>query len=196
MPRPTIDIRSATQDEMPVAVSAVVAAFITDPVTRFALPKPHVYLGAMPALVRAFTGGAFEHGSAYVTPCFRGAALWLPPGVHPDEEALAKIIQECAPPEHLGDLLGTLEEMGKSHPAEPHWYLPMIGVEPYAQGQGLGDALMRHALERCDEDGLLAYLESTNPRNISLYERHGFEIMTRIQLGDVPPVAPMLRRPR
>lgn len=72
----------------------------------------------------------------------------------------------------------------------------MIGVEPYAQGRGLGGALMRHAVARCDEEELPAYLESTNPRNISLYVRFGFEILGEIREGACPVVTPMLRKPR
>jgi ribosomal protein S18 acetylase RimI-like enzyme len=92
--------------------------------------------------------------------------------------------------------VATFEQMGESHPDEPHWYLPMIGVEPNSQGRGLGGDLMRHVCARCDQDGALAYLESSNPRNISLYLRHGFEIMREIQVGAAPVVTPMLRRPR
>jgi len=55
---------------------------------------------------------------------------------------------------------------------------------------------MRHAVRRSDADGVAAYLESSNPRNISLYLRHGFEILGTIQVGDSPTVTPMLRRPR
>ena len=196
MAGPIIEVRSAKPEEMPAAVSAVVAAFITDPIARFAMPRPHEYLESMPLAVREFAGSAFEHASAYVTNCFRGAALWLPPDVHPNEDALVKLFQEVVPPERLDDMLGTFEEMGKWHPDEPHWYLPMIGVEPHAQGTGLGGALMRHAVSRFDERRVLAYLESSNPRNISLYERHGFEVMGRIQVGDAPPLTPMLRQPR
>jgi hypothetical protein len=38
--------------------------------------------------------------------------------------------------------------------------------------------------------------ESTNPRNVPLYERHGFERLGTIQSGSSPPLFPMLRRPR
>ncbi len=71
-----------------------------------------------------------------------------------------------------------------------------MGVEPNAQGSGLGGALMRHAVARCDDEGAMAFLESSNPRNVSLYERHGFEAMGQIQIGAGPLVTPMLRRPR
>ena len=64
------------------------------------------------------------------------------------------------------------------------------------QNNGHGDALMRYALERCDRDTLPAYLESTNPRNVSLYRRQGFEEVGTIQVGTSPTLVPMLRRPR
>jgi hypothetical protein len=55
---------------------------------------------------------------------------------------------------------------------------------------------MRHALIRCDREQKLAYLESSNPKNIPLYERVGFELIGTIQAGTLPPVYPMLRTPR
>jgi ribosomal protein S18 acetylase RimI-like enzyme len=77
---------------------------------------------------------------------------------------------------------------------EAHWYLPLIAADPHWTGQGLGALLMKHALRRCDEEGIAAYLESSNPRNISFYERHGFEIIGEIQHGSSPTMTPMLRR--
>lgn len=90
-----------------------------------------------------------------------------------------------------------LERMETFHPSDPPcWYLAFIGVDVAAQGRGLGSALMKHALKRCDEDGTQAYLESSNPANISLYERHGFHVLGRIDAGSAPPVHPMLRPAR
>jgi GNAT superfamily N-acetyltransferase len=196
MAGPSIEIRSATEDEAPETVAAIVAAFIADPVARFALPSPNAYLRGMPPTVRAFGGRSFERSTAFVSSDFRGAALWLPPGVHPDDEVLDKVFRDIAAPDHLDDLLATFEKMDEWHPDEPHWYLALIGVDANARGRGLGGALMRHAAVRCDQEDALAYLESSNPRNISLYERHGFEVMGEIQVGSAPPVTPMLRRPR
>jgi GNAT superfamily N-acetyltransferase len=192
----SIEIRSATQDEESEAVASIVAAFITDPLARFAWPSTHDHLQSMPLVTREFGGGSFEQGTAYVSTDCCGVALWLPPGVHPNDEGLREVFRDTVKPEHLDDLLGTFDEMDKYHPEEPHWYLPLIGVEPNAQGRGLGEALMRHATSRCDQEEVLAYLESSNPRNISLYLRHGFEVLGEIQVGGAPLVTPMLRQPR
>lgn len=88
------------------------------------------------------------------------------------------------------------EQMAAYHPTGPHWYLPLIATDPAHQGEGLGEALMVHALERCDRDRVPAYLESSNPRNIPFYQRHGFEILGEIQVGSSPTLVPMLRPAR
>ncbi len=67
----------------------------------------------------------------------------------------------------------------------------MIGVEPLGRGSGVGGALMGHALERVG--GEPAYLTSTNRRNVTLYERHGFSEVGRVQVGSGPVLTPMVR---
>jgi GNAT superfamily N-acetyltransferase len=127
---------------------------------------------------------------------WKAVALWLPPGVQSDEEAMGAVIEEVARPEIADDMNAVFEQMAKYHPTEPHWYLPMMAADPTCVGQGLGAALLKHALARCDADGLPAYLESSNPRNVSLYERHGFDIIGKIQCGSSPTMMPMLRPAR
>jgi ribosomal protein S18 acetylase RimI-like enzyme len=189
-------VRAARREDEASAINVIVLAFATDPVARWATPDPAKYLAAMPALVRAFGGNGFAHGSVDIVADGGGAAMWLPPGVEPDVERMEALMTENTPEHLMPDLAGVMEEMGKSHPEEPHWYLPLIGVDPLLQGRGLGSVLMHHALARADADGIPAYLESSNPRNIPLYERHGFEVIRTIQVGSSPPVVPMLRRPR
>ncbi|MCV9939329.1 GNAT family N-acetyltransferase [Boseaceae bacterium BT-24-1] len=163
---------------------------------RWSLSDPQAYLAVMPDLIRAFGAAAYDSDSTYVSDGFGGAAMWLPPGVEPDIETLDRLIQENADPAILSDVEGIFDAMARYHPEVPHWYLPLIGTDPMRQGQGIGGALMQHALARCDRDGVAAYLESSNPRNIPLYRRHGFEILGTIQIGSSPVLTPMLRPPQ
>ena len=188
-------VRSATHADKAVAVDTIVLAFAGDPVARWLWPDPHQYLTNMPRFTVAFGGEAFSHDTAHCIDNFSGAALWLPPDVHPDEGALGQVVEQTVSESIRGDLYRVLEQMGSSHPNEPHWYLSLIGVDPAHQGKGHGAALLNHALRQCDRDGALAYLESSNPRNIPLYERHGFKAIGEIRVGSSPSIVPMVRHP-
>jgi ribosomal protein S18 acetylase RimI-like enzyme len=189
-------VRTTTDSDESAVIDTIVLAFAADPVTRWAWADPRQYLATMPGFTRAFGGGAFAYNSAHCTAGYAGAALWLPPGAHPDEQAMGEILERTVADAIRADLFTIFEQMGGHHPDGPHWYLPMIGVDPAHQDQGHGSALLQHALEQCDRDHLPAYLESTNPRNIPLYQRHGFEAIGTIQVGSSPPLIPMLRQAR
>lgn len=189
-------IKSATSREEGAVVDVLTLAFSTDPAARWSWSDPQSYLASFPRFVRAFGGAAFARGTAYVIEGHKGAALWLPPGAEPDEAAMGALMQETVDPRALSDAGALIEQMGSYHPTEPHWYLPLIGIDPACQGKGLGGALMRHALAEIDREGGIAYLESSNPANVPLYQRHGFELLGTIQVGGSPEIFPMLRQPR
>jgi len=190
---PVTKVRAAEQDP---AISTITLAFSADPAARWLYPDAQKYLEYFPSFIKAFAGAAFEHGSADCADGYAGVALWLPPGAHPDEKALVALLQHTIAEQDQAEVFALLEQMDRYHPAEPHWYLPMIGVDPAKQGNGYGSALLKHALECCDRDDKLAYLESSSPKNIPLYQRHGFELLGTIQVGSSPPLFPMQRRPR
>jgi ribosomal protein S18 acetylase RimI-like enzyme len=192
----TFPVRGIDEASADVAYATIVLAFSADPAARWTWPRAEDFLRNMPRAARAFSSKGFALGTAYEIGGFAGVALWLPPGIPPDEEALASLMNRTAHAEIKQDLAQVFERMSSFHPQEPHWYLPLIGVDPARQGQRLGDQLMIHALARCDADGLPAYLESSNPRNIPFYERHGFEALGKILVRSSPAIVPMLRKPR
>jgi ribosomal protein S18 acetylase RimI-like enzyme len=177
-------------------VDVLTLAFSTDPVARWVYPNSQQYLEYFPNFIRLFGGRAFETETAFYVNGFPAAALRLPPGVSPDEAALVALFQNTVSRELQDDLFAFFEQMGKFHPAEPHWYLPLIGVDPTRQNKGYGSMLMQQALAACDSAGMPAYLESSNPRNVTLYLRHGFEIAGTIQAGSSPPMFAMRRAAR
>jgi ribosomal protein S18 acetylase RimI-like enzyme len=189
----TYSVSPVTAHEQEQAIAALVMAFGNDPVTRWAFPDPHQYLAHFPEFARLFGGRAFDAGTAYCAGDFVATALWLSPGVQPDEEGLVALLERVVGEPQREALFAILGEMAGYHPAEPHWYLPLLGVDPTCQGRGYGSALLARALEQCDAAQLPAYLESSNERNIPLYERHGFEVVGTVQAGDSPPLWPMLR---
>ena len=178
------------------AVSTIVLAFSADPAARWSYPDAHNYLTHFPSIVRAFGGKAFAERTSYQVNEVAGVALWLRPGIQPDEDALAATLRASVAAERQAAVFAVFEQMARYHPHEPHWYLPLIGVDPAHQRKGYGAALLQHALRQCDRDHTPAYLESSNPANMSLYERHGFRVLATIQQGSSPPIFPMLRTAR
>lgn len=196
MSETAIGVRPASPADEASVIGVITLAFTSDPMARWAFPDPATYLAVMPDFARAFGGNGFALGAAHLVDGGFGAAMWLPPGVDPDEDTMTAMSERYIPEDRLGDMMQVFTQMDKHHPVDDCWYLPLIGVDPSCQSRGYGSALLRYALQQCDRDGIAAYLESSNPRNISLYERHGFERLGSIQAGSSPTMVPMLRRPR
>jgi GNAT superfamily N-acetyltransferase len=94
-------------------------------------------------------------------------------------------------------MIGALGAIEKVHPKEEHYYLEALGTKQDMQSKGIGTAVIRHMLDRCDVEGLPAYLESSNPRNVPFYARHGFEVTGEIVVGKgAPTVTAMWRAAR
>lgn len=177
-------------------IATLVLGFAADPVARWASPGAMDFLDRRDEFFDAFGGAAFDHGTAFVADDGAAVALWLPPGVAPDGERMTGIFAAQTPKERMDEMGALFGQMDEYHVKQPHWYLPLIAADPVFQGQGLGSALMEAALARVDQDRLPAYLESSNPRNIPLYERYGFEPIGEIKTDTSPVITPMLRPAR
>ena len=84
--------------------------------------------------------------------------------------------------------------MSRHHLREPHWYLAVLGTDPEAQRMGLASAVLAPVLERCDREGMPAYLESSKAANIPFYNKHGFEVVDELCVPGGPSLWPMVRR--
>lgn len=191
-----IDVRTAGASDGDKVFNTLLLAFSGDPCTRFILDTPDKFVAGFRPFATGMGGAALEHGSAWLADDGAAAALWLPPGVSSDRDAMLAVLGELATPEKIPTLAEVGEAIAAYHPKEPHWYLAMIGVDPARQGLGYGSAILKESLRRCDEDGVIAYLESSNPKNVPLYERYGFEVMGFVQPGEFPGLYPMIRQPR
>jgi ribosomal protein S18 acetylase RimI-like enzyme len=184
------------EDEQTRAYATLVAAFAEDPVERWMYPGQQEYLDHFPEFLAAFGGKAFETQTVWRLGEFSAVALWLPPGAEPDGDAIVSVLTASVSPALHEDMFAVLDQVVTTHPKYAHWYLPWLAVDPALQSQGIGGRLMTHCLEIVDASHLPAYLETPNPRNISFYERHGFEVVGEARAGACPPVGFMLRAAR
>jgi ribosomal protein S18 acetylase RimI-like enzyme len=184
------------ENEHARALATLVSAFTDDPVERWLYPETQKYLTHFPEFLAAFGGKAFDKQTVWSLGECAAVALWLPPGTEPDGETITTVLTEGVSPEKHADMFSVLAQMDSAHPQYPHWYLPWFGVKAGLQGKGLGGMLMAPCLEIVDASYLPAYLETPNPRNLTFYERHGFEVTGTAQAGTCPPVTFMLRPAR
>ncbi len=194
------EVRLATTADLPAVGRALARAFKDDPVFRYLAPRADRWDRRATGYFRADAANRMRLGHTYTTPTVQGAALWAPPGQW--RAALPAIAREA--PAALGLFgLGTvralrlLARVEKVHPKEPeHWYLAVLGTDPDHQGKGVGSVLLAPVLERCDTEGVPAYLESSKEANVPFYARHGFELRDPIVVPDGPTIHPMWREPR
>ena len=139
-------------------------------------------------------------GGCYTTEDHSGAAVWAPAGKPLLTGVRAMLTMVPVLPfvwKNLTTTLRLLDTVESMHPHEPHWYLASLGTAPERQGQGIGSALLQPVLAHCDAEGLPCYLESSKERNVPFYGRHGFEVVTELQLGPHGPrMWTMWRQPR
>jgi GNAT superfamily N-acetyltransferase len=126
-------------------------------------------------------------GLVWVTKDLSGAALWMPPGkwdIPPkDLPAMVGVIIKAFGWKGVFKKFSERQRIDGLHPKAPHYYLSGLGVQESLRGKGLGSALIRPCLERADAEGMGCYLETTLPRNLPFYERHGFKTTGELRIG-------------
>ena len=176
-------------------------AFNRDPVWGWAFPDEERRASQHRVFWRLFVDGAMDHDWIRMTADGGAVALWLPPGCpEMPEEAEARVPAVLS--ELLGDaqaevVLEVFERFAAARPADPHYYLSLLGTRPDHRGKGLGMGLVAANLAAIDAAGMPAYLESTNPANVDRYRRVGFEPVGEFALPlDGPSVTTMWRDPQ
>lgn len=185
-------------------VATAARAFTIDPMFGYlARDRLHAHR-LLPGLLSGVSHDLAHHGMGWVAEDadgVTGVAGWCPPGTLPrglrrDGAIALRGLRAGVRLAHPVRGLRLLAHVEKSHPHDEHWYLALLTVDPQRQGRGLGSALIQPGLDRADDDGLPAYLETQKESNISWYARFGFELTRTIELRATPPVWCLTRQPR
>ncbi|MFG3103408.1 GNAT family N-acetyltransferase [Streptomyces sp. NPDC048182] len=198
-----VAIRAAGEADRDLVVRLLDVAFQEDPVSCWVFPGAEYRRLTHHRLMAAFADATFADGRVDLAEDGAACALWLPVpagGGHEREPAgvdEAVLVREAVDPdnprvEQIARLTARIHPAGRAHE-----YLWMIGVDPARQGEGLGTALIESALDRCDREGLPAYLEASSARSRGLYERLGFAVTGPVLdlPEDGPRMWPMWREP-
>ncbi len=198
-PRPH-DVRPARRPDLPVVERTLGRAFHDDPVWRWVIGDASGFADragrALGAVARVLLG----HGHVWMSRSGEAAAVWAPPGERLGPRQIVAMAPRLVPAVGLSGVrkVGTLAEVDRHHPHEPHWYLAVLGTDPAHQGRGFGSSVLAPVLARADEAGVGCYLESSKEDNLAFYRRHGFEVTEELDLarGAGPRIWLMWRDPR
>lgn len=190
-PKPWVVTISIAQSR--AAASLLGRAFSADPAFIWVLPEASrraeklTWLCERLIRLTQLSGGRVD--LADDTPS--AVALWVPFD-RPYEEPLGLLFRAglFATPFVLGlgavrrlaIMGGPTKELHHAHAPIPHDYLLQLAVDPSKQGSGLGSKLLVKGLEQAAKAGRGVWLETTNPRNVAFYERHGLRVMERRSL--------------
>lgn len=67
----------------------------------------------------------------------------------------------------------------KKNIKEPHQYVIGIGVNPKKQGQAFGRKLLTSFIKVAEEKNQPCYLETHGEKNVAIYEKYGFKVVSR-----------------
>ncbi|MGB1582384.1 MAG: GNAT family N-acetyltransferase [Solirubrobacterales bacterium] len=192
-------VREAEGEDLATLTQTMVHAFADDPFARWVAPRKSDRMRVLRGYFDVSLTHKQSYGFVHCTGDHLGAAIWVPP----DESELTvreawaiirpNVVSRLAFRAPL--LARGLMQIDRLHPEQPHFYLAAIGVEPSAQGRGLGSQLLAPVLELCDADRIGAYLESSNPANVDMYARHGFRVVKELKLPRGPVIHTMWRDP-
>ncbi len=175
-------------------------SFMEDPVMNYIQPEKDFIPRYFKAVFVKYYAG---YGLSRVTPDKTGAALWLPPGVStrfpPLSFALAWVLSYLGRKKGLRMIVladRLLRRVESARPVNSHYYLHALGVVKDMQGKGIGSLLLRETLAVYDRAAKPAYLECSNEKNLPLYKRHGFLVISEYRLNrDAPSIWFMAREP-
>lgn len=117
-----------------------------------------------------------------------GAVALVPVDVPPPDEAVWRRVAELH-----GDRVERLADVEPTEPPDGAWTLATLGVAPAARGAGLGSRLVAAAHDALGDVPVV--LDTSDPRNVTLYERHGYRVVRRTDVPGGPSVWSMLRAP-
>ncbi len=168
------------------AAETLARAFQDYPLNSYFFPNASERMYKLPYTFRMVVHYGVLYGEVYATsPNLEGIAIWL--SSDKADMTLWGMVRSGAfsmiPRVGVG-VIGKINSFNeytspihKRHISSHHWYLQFIGIDPEYQGKGFARVLLKPMLARADTECLPCYLETHKPKNVSIFQHYGFEVV-------------------
>ncbi len=181
------------EEHIEAAAQIYTRAFFNDNLFKYLLPKEKSRKKALYHLFKPTVAFNIKYGEIYgIGTPLQGVATWKTPGVK--KKPTLRGVMQCGFGRMLispfvltmvrGIGLGKKsKEMHKKIAPGDHFYLEMLSVDPNSHGQGWSSKLVKPMMAIAKERGLPVYLETSNPRNVAIYEHFGLTMVEKFAVG-------------
>jgi GNAT superfamily N-acetyltransferase len=200
-------VRLIAPEELDAAAELLALGFASEPGNLALYPDPDVRRTILETGARTFLRSTIRFGTAHAVEVdgeLGALALWHPPGAPStslrdlvglgrDKLGIAPTVVRAVPGAALRALrqpptaLRLVRTRGRAVRVASEgltWHLAFLATAPAHRGRGLARRLLERQLARCDEDGVAAWLETTDPVNPPIYERFGFRTVAHVADAD------------
>ncbi len=185
--------RIGGEDDVEAAATTLARAFANYPWTRWTVAADQHIRRIQEVQAIYLRGVAVPHGLLVVDQQCSAVVAFTEPGA--DLRVDPQVWEEAGAAGGESVAAATPVELPSARVAGS-WRLATIGVEPRSQGSGRGSGLLEFGLRQVNQRvGYRApvHLETSDERNLRLYQRHGFEAYALTQIPGGPRVWSMQR---
>ena len=181
-----VDLFRLDKSHVKPAADMLTRAFWNYPVSTYAYSDELLREKRLPYFFQHILYYCIRYGEVYgISSSIEGIAAWLPSD-HFQMTAL-KLLRSVPLSVffHMGHEGGMQMKSFSDHidgvhrrmAPFRHWFLQVLGIDPPHQGKGYASALVRPLLARLDHEKLPCYLETIDPRDVTIYEHFGFQVV-------------------
>lgn len=194
-----------TLNERDAGAAVLGRAFAEYELLRYYFPEEMERRAVADTVASVSLSLCLKYGEVYASSeKLEGVAAWLPPrktpvrGWHIIRSVPLRVLTRFGR-QGAGRMLSYgrfADDLHRRLVPYPHWYLQIIGVDPSYQGQGFSSRLLRPVLERIDRERVPCFLETNTEKNVAIYRRSGFEVVSEEKVpGTEVTSFAMLRKP-
>ena len=198
--RRATSIELANSRDIPQLARLLAESLLEDPLQQWMFPDSTRRMATSEWMFRRLLKQKIAQGMVRIIRDDAGqvasAAVWTQPHPPPPshwEHYAESLFMRWIHGKRIHEIRDGFTALAARHPRVPYWYLQALATASAQRGQGHAGLLLEEKIGECNASGTMIALETSNPTNLSYYQRFDFQIADELKLGNLFPVWLMCR---